>query len=367
MRPVRLCDLEALDRELGPALRDAIDEVARGGRFVLGDTVAGFERALAAHHGVAHAVGVGSGSDALVLALGAVGVGPGDVVVTSPLSFIATAEAVVRVGARLCFADVDDSGGLDAEAVTRAIELADDGVAAVLPVHLYGRACEGIDAGDRPVVHDAAQAIGARVDGAALGARGPACLSFFPSKNLGGWGDGGAVLTDDPDLAARVRRGRVHGREAGAFATLGLNSRLDAIQAAVLEVKLRHLGDHDARRRGTVARYREGLAGLEGIALPAPLRAQDTPHLFTIRVASDRDRLGRHLADAGIESRVYYPRLLGDEPAIAPHVVGERPLPVARRLSRQVLSLPLHPYLTDADVDRVIAAVCSWRARPSSP
>lgn len=359
---VRLCDLERMDRELGASLRRAVDRVALRSSFVLGDAVASFERALADHHQVAHAVGVGSGSDALLLALKAVGVGPGDVVLTSPLSFIATAEAIVRAGARVRFADVDDTGGLDVAAVTEALE---GDVAALVPVHLYGRARDGIVAvaGGRPVVHDAAQAIGARVDGVSLGKAGPACLSFFPSKNLGAWGDGGAVLTDDSSVAERVRSGRVHGRRGEAFATVGLNSRLDAIQAAILEVKLDHLRSHDARRRRVVERYRSALDGLEGIALPPPLREHDTPHLFTVR-SGEREGLSAHLARDGIESRAYYRRLLVDEPAIAPHVVGEVALPTARRLCDEVLSLPLHPHLTDGEVDRVVASVRSWVNRP---
>lgn len=361
---VRLCDLERLDRELGPALRRAVDGVASSAQFVLGEPVAAFERALAEHHGVAHAVGVACGSDALLLALRAVGVERGQIVLTSPLSFFATAEAIVRAGARVCFADVDASGGLDGEAVRRVLR--DTDATAVLPVHLYGRACDGVvaAAGGRPVVHDAAQAVGARVDDAALGSTGPACLSFFPSKNLGAWGDGGAVLTDDPALADRVRRDRAHGRRGDAFETVGLNSRLDAIQAAVLTVKLDHLRAHDARRRRIVDRYQRELGGLAKVTLPPPLRDRDTPHLFTIRVASDRDGLRRHLERQGIESRVYYPRVLADEPAIAPHVVGDVTLPVARRLAGEVLSLPLHPHLTDGEVDRVVAAVRSWVSRP---
>ena len=353
-----------MDRELGPALRRAIDRVASSGQFILSDAVRSFERALADHHGVAYAVGVGCGSDALLLALRAVGVGPGDVVITSPLSFIATAEAIVRAGARVRFVDVNDHGLLDATAVRAVCEDAGHEVAAVLPVHLYGRTCDGVAAvaRGRPIVHDAAQAVGARVEGAALGSGGPACLSFFPSKNLGAWGDGGAVLTDDASLADRIRADRVHGRLDGSFDRLGLNSRLDAIQAAVLAVKLEHLGEHDARRREVVARYRDGLAGLDDLGLPPPLRDGDTPHLFTVRVASDRGALVDHLARHGIESRVYYPRLLPDEPAIAPHVVGDVTLPTARRLSQQVLSLPLHPFLTDDDIDRVVAAVRSGLA-----
>lgn len=354
-----------MDREIGPALRSAVDRVASSARFVLGETVASFERALAEHHGVSHAVGVGCGSDALLLALRTAGVGPGDVVLTSPLSFIATVEAIVRAGARVRFADVDDGGGLDVETVAEAIHRADD-VAAILPVHLYGRCADGIVdvAEGRPVVHDAAQAVGARVDGAALGSTGPACLSFFPSKNLGAWGDGGAVLTDDVEVADRVRRDRAHGRAGDAFTTVGLNSRLDAIQAAVLEVKLGYLREHDARRRRVVERYRRDLAGLETIALPPALRDHDTPHLFTIRVVTDRDGLREHLAREGIESRIYYARPLADEPAIASHLVGDVALPIARRLCGEVLSLPLHPHLTDGEVDRVIEAVRSWVSRP---
>jgi dTDP-4-amino-4,6-dideoxygalactose transaminase len=358
---VALCDLEALDRELGPALRAAVDRVASGGQFVLGETVASFERAMATHHGVAHAIGVGSGSDALVLALRANGVGRDDVVITTPLSFVATVEAILRLGARPYFVDTDEHGLLCPEALARALERVP--AKAVVPVHLYGRVATGLAsvAQDVPVVHDAAQAVGARDVDQALGATGTACLSFFPSKNLGAWGDGGMVLCDDEAVAAKVRRGRVHGHEEGRWLEVGLNSRLDAVHAAVLEVKLAALGDHEAARRAVVDRYRESLADLAWLRLPAPLRPSDCCHLFTVRVAAEqRAGLQCHLRAHGIDSRIYYPRLLSDEPVVAPSLAGMDALTGARRLAAEVLTLPVHPFMDDLAVARVVDAVRSF-------
>jgi dTDP-4-amino-4,6-dideoxygalactose transaminase len=238
-------------------------------------------------------------------------------------------------------------------------------VKAVLPVHLFGRAAEASElaalarAHGAVVVEDAAQAIGAsRLAGAA------ACLSFFPSKNLGAWGDGGAVLTDDPALAARVRSLRAHGAEGGRpyrHPEIGTNSRLDALQAAVLSVKLRYLDAWTAARARVAARYREALAPLEGrLVVPRPAVA-DVHNQFVVRTER-RDALARALAERGIETKVYYPIALPDQPCFASLGCANDPFPAAREAARTALALPIHAELDDAQIDHVVSAVRAFFA-----
>jgi dTDP-4-amino-4,6-dideoxygalactose transaminase len=376
---IGIADLRALDRDLGAAVRAAVERVAVSGRFVLGETVALFERELAAHLGVRHAVGVGSGSDALLLALVAAGVEPGDVVVTTPLSFIATAEAIVRAGARPRFVDVDpESLCLDPDALARYLDgcsregeaLRDRGsggrVRAILPVHLYGRLAE-VEALDDlatgaglAMVHDAAHAFGAA--GKPLGASGSACLSFFPAKTLGAWGDGGAVVTNDDGIAEGVRMLREHGRSAPqVYQQIGLNSRLDALQAAVLAAKLPHVEAHESARRRHALHYNARLANIEGLEVPR-LGDGESVYLYTVRVSAHRRAaLREHLSMHGIETAVHYPTLLHEQPALAPYLDGHTPsVPEARRAAAEVLSLPCHPYLDEEAIERVLAAMASF-------
>jgi UDP-2-acetamido-2-deoxy-ribo-hexuluronate aminotransferase len=366
---IALADLRALDRAHGTLLRAAVDRVAASGRFVLGEEVSAFERALAARLGAAHAVGVGSGSDALYLALRAAGVQPGDVVITTPLSFIATAEAIVRAGARPQFVDVDDSLCLSATAVTEYLERCrrSDGalrdprgapVRALLPVHLYGRladvaALEAVarDAG-LALIHDAAHAFGARLEGHT------ACLSFFPGKTLGAWGDGGAVVTNDDEVARALRSLREHGRTAEhRYETLGLNSRLDAIHAAVLAAKLPLFDAEEAKRREHAAYYDARLGEYVGTR---SLREGEVCSLYTVRVGN-RDALRAHLDAQGIDTAVYYPTLLCDQAAID---LEDRPdVPRARLASSEVLTLPCHAFMDRQALDRVVDAIISHRIR----
>jgi dTDP-4-amino-4,6-dideoxygalactose transaminase len=365
---IELVDLEAVDRHMGAALRAAVDRVASSGRFILGEPVASFETALAKYCGVRHAVGVASGSDALVLALRAVGVRAGEVVVTTPLSFIATSEAIMRVGAVPCFLDVDESLCLSPAALSEYISgcrSARDGlrdpdtgtrVSTVLPVHLYGRACaqelETIaSSAGLSVLYDAAQSIGPAQ-------RQPACLSFHPTKNLGAWGDGGAVLCNDDAFAEHVRSLRVHGLDsAGRYAKVGMNSRLDALQAVVLETKLALLDEMQSRRANNARFLREALIDVPGLVPPPSPSEGDVCHLFTVR-CEHRDELQQRLDAEGIGSRVYYRRLLSSEPAVTPALRGG-PLDQANKAANEVLSLPVHPFLTEDDLARIAATVRS--------
>ncbi len=350
-----MVDLQALHRPFADELRQAVWRVLDSGRFVLGAEVSAFERELADAAGVGWAVGVSSGTDGLVALLVGSGVGPGDEVVTTPYSFFATAEAIVRVGARPVFADVrPDTLNLDPEA---ALGRLGPRTRAVLVVHLFGRAGP-LDAlktacRDRGValLEDAAQAIGA----AGVGSCSGAALSFFPSKNLGGAGDGGAVLTNDADLARAVRTLRVHGAdEKGTHTRIGGNFRLDEMQAAVLRVKLPHLKAWTAARRRHAIRYHAALRGLPA-ELP-PLDEGCVWNQFVIRVpASRRSKLREHLTSARIASAIYYPVPLHLQPALASLGYHPGDFPVAERAAAEALALPICPTLTAAQIDRVAA------------
>jgi dTDP-4-amino-4,6-dideoxygalactose transaminase len=268
-RGVPFLDLAAQYRAIGVELRVALDEVLASQQFILGPHLERFEAAMATYCGVPHALGVASGTDALVLALGALGIEPGQAVVTTPFSFFATASTIVRVGGRPLYADIDPvTLNLDPASVARVLERADGRVVGLLPVHLFGRlapmpALRALaERHGLWIVEDAAQAIGARADGRSAGAFGrAACLSFYPTKNLGALGDGGMVLTADAALAARVRQDRHQGQVAPyVHASLGLCSRLDALQAAALRVKLGHLDDWNTRRRTIAGWYGSALA-----------------------------------------------------------------------------------------------------------
>lgn len=347
-------------------LRDELDEAHRrvmdSGWYLLGAELAAFEEEYAAHSGAAHCVGVGSGLDALTLALRAVGVGPGDEVVVPSNTYIATWLAVSANGAVPVPAEPDPAThDVTAESVGAAITTR---TRAVLPVHLYGQPADmdGIVAVARErgvrVVADAAQAHGATSGGRPIGALGDAvCWSFYPGKNLGAFGDGGAVTTDDAEVADAVRVLRNYGsRVKYVNEVKGVNSRLDELQAAVLRVKLRHLGEWNARRARIARRYLDALSGCRDLVLPhVPAGLDPAWHLFVVRHPG-RDRLQEQLAAAGVQTLIHYP--------IPPHrqeayadlgPVG--PLPVAERLADEVLSLPIGPHLSSDDAERVVEAV----------
>jgi dTDP-4-amino-4,6-dideoxygalactose transaminase len=367
-RTVPLVDVAAAWRAQRNELDAAIDRVVAAGAFVGGPEVADFERALAAFCGTGWAVGVGSGTAALHLGLLALGVGPGDDVVTVAHTFAATAEAIEHAGARPRFVDVDEAtGGMDPKALAEAV----DGAAAVLPVHLYGlpvdmAAIAGLaaDAGV-PLLEDAAQAHGATVTlpgeqaprrAGSLGAL--AAFSFYPGKNLGAFGDAGAVTTDDEDLAARVARLRDHGRSAKyEHGEVGYCERLDALQAAVLAVKLARLeAGNDARRR-LARRYGEALEGVGDLVPPAtPAGRSSSWHLYVVRTRR-RDALLEHCHAAGVRAGVHYPLPLHLQPAFRHLGYARGDLPVTEAWARECLSLPLYPQLEAAAQDQVIATV----------
>jgi len=368
--PVPVLDLKAQYQRLRQVIDDAIRGVLESGQFVLGPNVRALEEELAAFLGVGRAVGLASGTDALHLAIRACGIGPGDFVLTSPFTFVATATAISYAGAQPVFADIHP-GTFTLDPDRAAEYLAGRGpgpkpegrVKAILPVHLYGLPADmdALLALARPhrllVVEDAAQAIGAAYRGRPVGGLGDVgCFSFYPTKNLGAFGDGGLATTQDPALDERIRRLRAYGgRDRYLHEELGFNSRLDEIQAAVLRVKFRFLAEWNARRRAIAARYRDGLAGL-GIGLPVEVPGcVHVYHQFTIRVP-DRDGVQQRMADLGVRTTVYYPVPLHLQPMHRDLGYRAGDFPEAERAAREVLCLPIYPELTDAQMDEVVEA-----------
>ncbi|MCA1669150.1 MAG: DegT/DnrJ/EryC1/StrS family aminotransferase [Thermomicrobia bacterium] len=343
----------------------AVQRVMESGWFILGAETEAFEREFAAYCGVAHAIGVGNGTDALMLALKALDVGPGDEVITVPMTAAFGAFAITMNGATPVFVDIEaGTANMNPLLLERAIT---PRTKAIMPVHLYGQAADlgaimaiaarhGI-----PVVEDAAQAHGAMHDGKRVGSVGRiAGFSFYPSKNLGAAGDGGAVTTNDPVLAEKVRMLR-NGGQRGKYEHViqGVNSRLDELQAAILRVKLAHLDDWNVARRRLAHQYDELLAG-SSVALPEE-RAGATPeghvwHLFAVRHPR-RDALAAYLKERGISTAVHYPTALHLQPAFASLGLGAGTFPVAEAQAREELSLPLYPELTAEEVLYVADAV----------
>jgi len=351
---VPLLDLRAQYATIAAGVEAAVKRVLESGHYILGEDVAAFERELAAATGRTHAIALSSGTDALLAALMALGVGPGDEVVTTPLSFFATAGAIVRLGARPVFADIDPrSFNLDADA---ALARVTDKTRAILPVHLFGRACEleTLRKTGLPILEDAPQGIG-------LGTLGQrtlcATLSFFPSKNLGAAGDAGAVVCDDDGFADRVRLMRAHGsRPKYIHHVVGGNFRIDTIQAAILRAKLPHLTAWNQARRRNAGRYL-GLLDGTPLGLPEPVEAHVWHH-FVVRVPEGkRDALRAHLSSREIETEVYYPTPLHLQPCFANLGYKAGDLPHAERACAEVLALPVHPDLTEAQQAHVAASV----------
>ncbi|MER7673533.1 DegT/DnrJ/EryC1/StrS family aminotransferase [Kitasatospora sp. NPDC096128] len=353
---IPLVDLAAAHAEVEAEVRAGFDRVLASGTFVKGPEVAAFEREYAAFAGVRHCVGAANGTDALELALRALDLPPGAGVVLPANTFVATAEAVQRAGLRPVPVDVDPEHLLiDPDRVAAALP----GAAALLPVHLFGQ-CAPMEAllelaDGRPVVEDAAQSQGARRHGRGRYGR-IAATSFYPGKNLGGYGDAGAVLTDDDELAAAVRLIGDHGaRDKYLHERFGFNSRMDALQAVVLRAKLRRLPDWNAARRAAAARYDRLLDGLPGVTPPGTAPGNEhVRHLYPVRIARGRDAVLGALRAAGIGAGVHYPVPVHLQPAFRPLGYGAGAFPVAERAAGELLSLPLHPHLTEAQQVRVV-------------
>lgn len=348
-------------RALRPEIDAAIQRVLDGHAYILGEEVRGFETEFAAFTGAARAIGVANGTDALHLALRAVGVRPGDAVVTVAHTAVATVAAVEMAGAVPVFVDVaPDRYGMDPEALARAIT---PNVKAILPVHIYGHPVdmgpilEIAAAHGLPVIEDCAQAHAATWAGAQVGTLGRVgCFSLYPTKNLGALGDAGIITTNDPALAERIGMLRQYGWRHGQISEIpGINSRLDELQAAVLRVKLGHLAEGTRRRRAIARRYCNAFADLP---IVTPIEAPDCEpayHLYVIRTRN-RDAMKAALAERGIIAGIHYPVPAHHHPAYRDRF-GAVSLPVTERLAGEILSLPMYPELTDDQVGRVIDAV----------
>lgn len=369
---VPLLDLKAQYRAIKPEIMAVIEAVCDEQGFILGPRVMELERAVAAYVGARHAVGCASGTDAILLALMAVGVGPGDEVITTPFTFFATAGSISRLGARPVFVDIQaDTFNMDPSKIEAAIT---PRTKAVVPVHLFGQCADMEAINDIAkrrrlrVIEDAAQAIGAARGGRRAGALGDAgCFSFFPSKNLGGFGDGGMVTTDDPALSDAVAMLRVHGsRVKYAHERVGFNSRLDALQAAILGVKLNYLDRWTEGRQRNAARYERlfGAAGLlERVVLPKTDKGNvHVYNQFTVR-APQRDALRHYLKDKGIGTEVYYPVPLHLQNCYRELGYQKGAFPVSERASEEVLALPIYAELTEEQQAYVVDAIKEFYAR----
>ena len=365
---IPLLDLQAQYATIRDEVTVALARVFESQHFVMGTEVQALEEAIARYSQTKFAIGCASGSDALLLALMSCGVGEGDEVITTPFSFFATASTVARLGARPVFVDIDEQTyNIDPAQVANAIN---ERTKAIIPVHLYGQ-CAHMDAINEiasqsgiAIIEDAAQAIGAEDNGRRAGSMGTiGCISFYPSKNLGGAGDGGMLVTNDADHAARLRVSRVHGEERKYHhKTIGINSRLDAIQAAVLRVKLAHLEEWTKARQQNADRYRSLFreAGLnESIGLPfVRSGARHVYHQFVIRVRDGkRDGLREHLRDRGVGTDVYYPVPLHLQECFGYLGYKENELPVAETAAKETLALPIYPELTPEQQEYVVGAI----------
>ncbi|MGG1596258.1 DegT/DnrJ/EryC1/StrS family aminotransferase [Paenibacillus naphthalenovorans] len=360
---VPLLDLKAQYDNIKEEIKQAVDDVLESGQYVMGPYVDKFEKAIAEYCGVEYAVGVANGTDALLLTLDALGVGQGDEVITTPYTFFATAEVISQVGATPVFVDIEpDTYNIDVTKIEAAIT---SKTKAIIPVHLYGLPVNMDEVlriskdYNLYVIEDACQAIGATYKGKRVGSMGTAgCFSFFPTKNLGGFGDGGIIVTNDAELAKKLRILRVHGSSPKYYhAMIGYNSRLDPIQAAMLQVKLQYIDEWNAKRRELALKYNEAFKDL-----PVHVPVQDSApylgvyHLY-ILATEYRDDLLAYLEKNGISSGIYYPVPLHLQKVYRELGFEEGSLPKSEQVSKMTLALPLYPELSEEMQEHIIAVV----------
>jgi dTDP-4-amino-4,6-dideoxygalactose transaminase len=368
-KPMQFLDLKAQYDTIKDEIRRAVDSVFESQHFILGEEVQKLEEEVAKYIGVPTAVGCASGSDALYLALLALNIGAGDEVITTPFTFVATAGAIARTGAKPVFVDIlPDTYNINPAAIADAIT---ERTKAIIPVHLFGLAADlnpilaAAQKQNIAVIEDSAQSIGATYEGKQTGSMGLfGCFSFFPSKNLGCAGDGGLISTTDPKIADKLKLLRAHGsRKKYQYEIIGTNSRLDALQAAILRVKLKHLDSWAKARQRHAASYRVLFAdyGLtENLTAPTcPTNSTHVYNQFTIRVPQ-RDPLRDHLTKNGIPTDVYYPSPLHVQPAFSYLGYSEGSFPVSEQAAKEVLALPVYPELTEADQDRIVSTISTF-------
>lgn len=367
---IQLVDLARQFETIEGELRSAINQVLRRCDFVMGEDVARFEEEFAAFCGARFAVGVSSGTDALMLALRALGIGPGCEVITVPFTFAATVEAILTVGAHPIFVDINpDTGVLDPRQLERKLT---SRTKAILPVHLYGFPCDWEAISDFAqnhgllLIEDASQAHGAEFQGRRVGSLGhAAAFSFYPGKNLGAYGEAGAVVTSDPRVLERVRLMRNHGSpDKYRHTMLGWNLRLDSLQAAVLRVKLRHLTEWNARRRCVAEMYTRTLSGVEGIRLPVPCAyGREVFHFYVVR-SEQRDQIQNELKAKAIASGIHYPIPLHLQDAFAELGYRAGDFPASEAWAQEVISLPTFPELREDEITEVVECI-KQSLRPS--
>jgi dTDP-4-amino-4,6-dideoxygalactose transaminase len=370
-KKIPMLDLAAQHERIGTELERAVLAVMRSQQFILGPEVRELEGEIASYCGVARAVGCASGSDALMLALMALGIGEGDEVITTPFSFFATAGSIVRLGARVVFVDVDhDSFNINPDLIEAAIS---SKTKAIMPVHLFGQCAkmakllEAARANGIAVIEDAAQAIGASYEGTRAGAIGDiGAFSFYPSKNLGGAGDGGILTTNDGEIADKLSWLRAHGARKKYYHDLvGVNSRLDSIQAAILRVKLRYLDDWSRARRENASRYGRlfeeyGLLDSEKVMLPKEcVPGVHVYNQFVIR-AEDRDNLKSYLQEEGIGTEIYYPVPLHLQECFTALGYKQGDMPEAERASGEALAIPIYPELSAESQEYIVDRIASF-------
>lgn len=364
---IPLVDLSAQYERIKDEIDKAIHGVVNSGQFILGPETEAFEKEMAAYCGTEYTTGVASGTDALQLALLACGIKPGDEVITTPFTFVATAETIAKCGATPVFVDIDrETCNIDPAKVEPKIN---EKTRAILPVHLYGQPADMnhiLELAQRyklKIVEDCAQALGAKYKGKKVGSLGDVgCLSFFPSKVLGAYGDGGMVVSNNPEIAERVKILRNHGCKEKYYHLIhGFNSRLDSLQAAILRVKLRHLDQWIAQRCQKASFYSRLLSDIGGIE--PPYTAPYSHHIFnyyTIRLHEShgsRDRLREYLKSQGIATAIYYPLSLHLQQVYRHLGCGKGDFPESERAQEEVLSLPMYPELAEEQIERITGAI----------
>jgi len=368
MREIKLLDLKPQYKSIEDDVHRAIEGVLSSQQFILGTRVMELEERLAEYCGTKHAVGVASGSDAILLALMAIGIGEGDEVITTPFTFFSSVSSITRLGAKPVFVDIDPlSFNIDAAKISAAMT---DRTKAILVVHLYGQPVdmdpilEVASSREIKVVEDACQSIGAKYKGKRVGSIGDVgCFSFFPTKNLGGYGDGGLVTTSDDEIAEKIRALRVHGsRRKYLHDEVGINSRLDEIQAAVLLVKLPYLDEWNEKRRRNAAFYGARLKDIDGVTPPNVYEYNESVfNQYVVRV-SKRDELREYLSEKGVGSEIYYPLPLHMQKCFAYLGFREGDFPESERASKEVLALPIYPELSTEELEFVTDTINSFYA-----
>ncbi len=361
--PIRFIDLARQYNQLKPQVDAAIARVLDHGQYIMGPEIAQLEARLSDYVGVEHCIGVASGTEALLIALMALDIGPGDEVITTPFTFVATAEVIALLGATPVLVDIDASCNIDPTLIEAAIT---DRTRAIMPVALYGQ-CADMGAineiaarhGNIPVIEDAAQSFGATFSGSkSCSVSTIGCTSFFPSKPLGCYGDGGAIFTRDSKLATAMREIRVHGQERRYYHTrIGVGGRLDTIQAAVLLAKM-DVFEEEVRARVAIGdKYRARLRDIPGIDLPLLRQGDDCVWAQLTILTDDRDALANHLNEAGVPTAIHYPVPLHHQPAYRDLCRLPATVPHAESAASRVLSLPMHPYLSDAEIEHIAETV----------